>query len=265
VRQSAARWLLVCLAWLAAPIHASAFGVKAHRIHGELTWLLLSEGARAEVSKLLAGESLADVSYWADQIRDEQPKTAPWHYVNLPPQAECYDAARDCGDGQCIVARLEAFEKVLLDREADTDERRVALKWVVHLVADLHQPLHVSLLADRGGNDVAVTFFGQPTNLHRVFDVDLVERFDRDARSHAEELRRDLDPVRSAEWAKASHQDVANESWKLAIDVAYRHVDGKPIRSGDRLGRAYWLARSALVDDRLARAAVRLAALLERV
>lgn len=254
--------LSLLLACVVAP--AFGFGEKGHRIHGELTWKLLDKQTRDKLGSILKDETLADIGNWADQIRDDRPETRSWHFVNLPKDATNYDAARDCHAEGCVVGKLEEYEKVFADPKQTAEARLEALRWLVHLTADLHQPLHVALLEDKGGNDLQVTFFGRNTNLHRVWDTDMIERFDQDSRTYAEDLFRDIRPEDVAEWQKGTPADWATESWKLANSVAYVDVRGKRIENGDKLGRAYWMSRSDVLDTQLKKAAARLALILKR-
>src|SRR6185295_5248767 len=174
----------IVLVSLVVAIPAFGWREKGHRITGELAWMLLKKETRAKLERLLPDEKLSDVANWADQVRDARPESKPWHYVNVPEGAKSFDAARDCAGGECIVAKLEEMQKKLADATTPKAERVEALKWVVHLVGDLHQPLHVSHGEDKGGNDIQVTFFGRPTNLHRLWDSDMIERFDEDSRTY---------------------------------------------------------------------------------
>jgi hypothetical protein len=136
---------------------------------------LLTPEAQAEVAALLdSGTTLADIATWADDIRVSRPNTGPWHYVNIPRGATGYSARRDCSRG-CVVSAIEQSLRLLQDSSKVRAVRQEALKWLVHLVADLHQPLH-AIADDKGGNDVIVQFNGRQTNLHRLWDVDLIER-----------------------------------------------------------------------------------------
>lgn len=170
------RHLLFALA-VASPVHAKAFGSEGHHIVANIAERQLSDRARSEVARLLAlepGARLASISTWADDTRT--PSTAAWHYVNLPRDADCrYDAARDCPDGQCVVGAIERQRKVLASAASDA-ERLKALKYLVHFVADVHQPLHAGYADDRGGNKYQVQAFGRGTNLHALWDTGLIER-----------------------------------------------------------------------------------------
>lgn len=153
-----------------------AWGVEGHRLVAELAQQQLTPAAAAEVDRLLLAEpgaTLVSVSTWADEQRSRG--TAPLHYVNLP-EGDCqYSRSRDCPDGRCVVEGINAQIAVL--KSTAPDARRLeALKWVVHLVADLHQPLHVGLAADKGGNLYQVRAFGRGSNLHAIWDTELIRR-----------------------------------------------------------------------------------------
>src|SRR6516225_2675402 len=180
---SRAAALLASLAFLlAAPLNAFAWGYEGHRIIAEIAEQFLAPQTAHQVRELLAIDNvttLADVSTWADEIRLQRPETGPWHYVNIPitlPAGEPaeYDAARDCPQDACVVAKIEQFEHVLKDRQLPERQRLEALKYIVHFVGDAHQPLHVSNNHDRGGNDDPVIFMGLPTNLHAVWDSGII-------------------------------------------------------------------------------------------
>jgi hypothetical protein len=140
-----------CLALVA--ICAHAWGAAAHRLIAEAAYGQLSPAARAAVDDLLTlepGATFESISTWADEVRS--PGTGPWHYVNLPRDSGCmYEATRDCPDERCVVGAIER-QTAVLSSGAHGAERLKALKYLVHFVADIHQPLHVGYGDDRGGN-----------------------------------------------------------------------------------------------------------------
>lgn len=149
---------------------AHAWGAEGHRLIAELAETQLTPAARTEVNRLLAiepGSTMPSVAAWADEIRSRA--TARWHYVNSPPGDCSYNRARDCADGQCAVEALTRQVGILSARPSDI-KRLTALKWVIHLVADLHQPLHAGFKGDKGGNLHQVQAFGRGTNLHSLWD-----------------------------------------------------------------------------------------------
>jgi nuclease S1 len=144
---------LIALVLTAVPGLASAWGAQAHRLVASLAWTQLTPATQAEVSRLLALEpdsSFESISTWADEVRS--PSTASWHYLNFPRDASCrYEAMRSCPSGHCVVAAIQRQLGVLRGPSSDPD-RLKALKYLVHLVADVHQPLHAGFADDRGGN-----------------------------------------------------------------------------------------------------------------
>jgi len=206
---------LVLLAAL-LPMPASAWSAKGHRIVGELAEQQLSETTRAQVRALLADEpspTLAGISAWPDEVRDEQAwrHTARWHFTNFP-RGDCrYSARNQCRDGNCIVAALTAQRQVLADRAAPRQRRIEALKFVVHFVGDIHQPLHAGYADDRGGNDEQVRFNREGANLHSLWDGLLLDTRKLDWQAHARLLSAEPLPspgplpARAAErWAEQS-------------------------------------------------------------
>jgi len=149
-------------------------------------WPTSSEGALGAVG----GHSLASVASWADDVRDARPETSNWHFVDIPLAAPKYDAARDCKNdpkyGFCIVAELDRLRHEL--RCATGNDQVEALKFAVHFVGDIHQPLH-TVLEDKGGNDIAVDLLMRgftcgrtcepseiATNFHAAWDFGLIEK-----------------------------------------------------------------------------------------
>ncbi|WP_457443767.1 S1/P1 nuclease [Roseateles sp. P5_E4] len=167
---------LILLCGLTAPLSASAWGADGHRLIAELAESQLSPAATAEVGRLLKqepGATMASVSTWADEKRSGS--TAPLHYVNLPEDDCNYSRQRDCPDGRCVVEAIKAKVAILKSHASET-ERLIALKYVIHLVGDIHQPLHVGLASDKGGNLFQVRMGRRGSNLHAVWDAELIKR-----------------------------------------------------------------------------------------
>ena len=195
-------------------------------------------------------------------MRNEQ--TAPWHYVNMAIADSEDDAAQVCPKDQCVIAQIERFRTFLANDAANFTKRQKALKYVIHFVGDLHQPLHAGDNHDRGGNDVQVEVLGQsinpyshkPWNLHAVWDSALVEQQDRDAHRFAERLIGWLNSQPEGTLHDGSVMDWAMESHRIAKDHVYRLLDNR------QLGEDYFRANGPVVDHQLTRAGVRLAKLL---
>ncbi|HLY52791.1 MAG TPA: S1/P1 nuclease, partial [Steroidobacteraceae bacterium] len=163
--------VLLTLAW-GSP--AFAWGPQGHRTVGAIADRLLTPAAHATVEQLLAADldrfgnasgrrTLESISVWADEIRGTAQDHPRWHYDELPVCGPAPARQEYCPRGECNSAQLERLIAVLGDRGADLRARNEALKWVVHLLADLHQPLHAANNADAGGNRVAVVLTGLRT------------------------------------------------------------------------------------------------------
>jgi hypothetical protein len=170
--------LLIALLLLApalAPAPALAWGQNGHRVTGAIADRHLSPKARAAVKELLGTESLAEASTWPDFMRSApepfwQEQSLPWHYVTIP-VGKGYSGAPSEGDA---VTALKRFSEVARNPKESLADRQAALRFVIHIVGDLSQPLHAGREGDRGGNDVKVSFFGEQTNLHTVWDTLLI-------------------------------------------------------------------------------------------
>jgi nuclease S1 len=271
----AAQLLLACI----ASTTVETWSPQGHRLVALLATNHLSPTARQNVSSLLGDESLADVAVWADQYHEGNNQTSFWHYVNIPPDATRYDRDRDCptqpgvragGRGDrwrdCVVDRILYNQERLANTSLDRADRAIALKFLVHLIGDLHQPLH-ALGVERGGNGIPVSVFGSPTcryddgtpypcNLHGVWDTALIAHRRLSDQQYLAELERQIkqrgwDAAATgspAEWAMESHA-----FGKAALLPAKGVVD-----------EAYYRAKISVVDERLALGGLRLAAWLNR-
>ena len=148
------RFALPTLLVLLLPCLCHAWGGEGHQLVALIAEEHLTPAARAAVKELLDGGNISDaeVASWADEIRRERRETSPWHYVNIPHDADHFDRARDGRDGDNIIDAIQRETKVLADKTQPREKRVEALKFVVHLIGDLHQPLHcVDRNGDRGG------------------------------------------------------------------------------------------------------------------
>jgi nuclease S1 len=164
--------LLIASLWAS---HVSAWGEKGHRAVALAAYEMLQPQAKQRVDRLLAikgFDSLADAAVWPDLVRDtKQPEfshTGPWHYVNLPVSESTFERSRDCPN-DCAVSALEQMQAQL--KGSDQQQRAEAMAFIVHIVADLHQPLHVGYAHDRGGNDYPLRVGKEDFSLHYYWDV----------------------------------------------------------------------------------------------
>ena len=179
-------WVLVSLSFS----NAWAWGQEGHSIVAEVAQHRVSASTLDKIGKLLSVESgsnavsLASIASWADDYKFEPAgkDTPSWHFVNIPDDQPAYNQPRDCNKG-CAVTAIDQSKGTLENCAATPDSRRLALKMLVHLVGDVHQPLHATDRTDaytrkddRGGNDIPVTFFGKASNLHEVWDTGIIMR-----------------------------------------------------------------------------------------
>lgn len=257
---------LAGLATVAPP--AFAWGALGHRLVGRLAEDELTPAARAEVQRLLAGEpdaTLAGVSTWADELRANDPdlgrRSAPWHYVTMR-AADCsYEPARDCADEACVVGAIREQAAVLADRARPLDERRRALKFVVHFVGDIHQPLHANNHGDKGGNTVQLRV---PTpgggekggNLHSFWDSGLIALTGLDEEAYLARLR----ALPLAVELAVPPLPPAAEAWASQSCAVALRPGLYP--EGARLAPGYAQAWTPVVDVQLRRAGTQLAHVL---
>lgn len=261
-RRSLAAWQVVLALTLSAvPVAGFAWGPAGHRMVAALAERQLDATARREVSDLLAvsgDSSLADVANWADDIRDDPQgsalarKTTRMHFINFPDSRCQYDAERICAGGQCVVAAIDAYAAVLGDRTRPSHERAQALRFLVHFVGDVHQPLHAGYRPDRGGNNYQVRVDGQGSNLHSIWDSRILGSRRLGWKAYAHRLERQ--PIADDD---ESPVDWAEQSCRITRD------DGVYPRSRT-IDRAYLENMRPLAELQIRRAGARLAALLIR-
>lgn len=178
--------LAFCL--VLTPLSAFAWGPKGHEVVAHIAAMNLDPKARAAVAGLLGGEAEAMMAInasWADEIRDARPETGSWHYVNLQLSQDMrYRPGRDCSRENCVVAQI-ARQEAVLRSNAPRAAKAEALKFLIHFVGDIHQPLHAADNRDRGGNQVQLRYRGQRITLHHFWDDEVVTPLGRDARGIA--------------------------------------------------------------------------------
>jgi hypothetical protein len=246
------------------PAPALAWGKTGHRVVAAIADTQLSGLARAHIREILGpGESLDEAANWPDEMRSDpavfwQKTATPWHYVTL--NGITYDHAPPQGDA---LEALNHFRGVLADPAASLADKQLALRFIVHLVGDLHQPLHVGKCCDKGGNDVKVNWFGKPTNLHAVWDSAIVDDEQLSFTEMAAKLERHISDRQLIDWWDINPRDWVSESAQIR-DTVY------PAPSRDRkklpdLSYAYVYKFTPVMERRLSQAGVRLAAYLNAI
>lgn len=240
---------------------AWSWGPEGHRLVAEIAWKHATEAARAEIVKLLPeGETLISVAPWADEVRPQRRETAPWHYINIPVEAPRGDWRPYCPNDECIITAVQRFAAKLADRQAPAAQREEALRFLVHFVGDLHQPLHCGDRRDRGGNDVPVVFRGRPTNLHSIWDTPLLaETLQREG--VRERLLREAGPEEFRLATAGGSEQWVWDSHRVSGEVAYAALPPeRPALLDDEYAqRAY-----PVIERQIRLAGLRLAAMLNR-
>jgi hypothetical protein len=265
-------------------VRLSAWGAEGHHIVARVAWGLLTPAARDEATTILGAgpagpggpgspgreDTFVAAATWADEVRSSRPETYNWHFVDIPVGEVHFDAARDCKPterGDCVIAEIARARAELTDPNRSAALKAESLKFLIHFVGDLHQPLHAVDDHDRGGNDVRVAALGgepgRATNLHAVWDTGLIGLSTEPEAARAARLLDDLSsqPVHVSldvvKWAEESHD--------VALKVTYHYPAFSP--SGPpldpiTLDSAYRAAAIAAIDRQLERGGARLGALL---
>lgn len=259
-------FLLLLSTFNGVPASGAVWGGDGHRLVCEIAWRYLTPQARAFVTALRQGESgtFPESCTWADEIRDERPETYNYHFINIPPRLSGMDWQRDCGDPakRCAPWAIRHYTVILADSTKSATERLDALRFVSHFVGDLHQPLHAGRPADRGGNDIVVSFFGdrgtseRPVQLHSIWDSRIMRRAGLRWPQSAEDLVAGIAPADVAAWSNSDVVGWANESYRIDEELAYTAPPGSDVED------AYYLRALPVVKQRLRQAGVRLAHLL---
>lgn len=236
------------------------WGFLGHRLTARIAEQHLTPEARAAVKDLLdEGEDMAEASLWADKVKRSIKGSAPWHYVDVPLDEPRYDA-KYCPAEGCVVSKIAEFRAVLKDKTRPRAERQQALRFLIHLVGDLHMPMHVGDNNDAGGNKTQIRFNNRGANMHSLWDTLLIESVTKDEETWLKTLAELDTEANRAAWQAGTVEDWATESL-LAARAAYvvPGTDDKRIKSGQKLGSDYAERSMPMVRQRLAQAGVRMA------
>ncbi|TVZ15092.1 S1/P1 nuclease [Maribacter sp. MAR_2009_72] len=229
-----------------------------HRVVGEIAEKHLNRKAKRAIEKLLDGKSLAAVSNFADEIKADRAfsKFSAWHYVNIP-FGKTYDQIEPSQYGD-LVQGVNTCIQIIQDENSSKEDKAFYLKFLIHLIGDLHQPMHVGRFEDKGGNDIQLQWFGDGTNLHRVWDSNMIEdngmSFTELAMEYPKLSKEELNNLQNGtllDWVEESHQ---------LADKVYASVE-----TGEKLGYRYSYDWWTSVTSQLQKGGVRLATVLNDV
>ena len=259
-------WTVIAIAFIAIfmiPGHVWSWGPTGHRVAARMAEARLNPRALSAVHDLLGPEaSLADVSTWADEHGTQ--RSGPWHYVNVPITKPRYDS-RYCQWGGCVVSKIYDFKRVLMSPSAKRAQKQEALMFLIHFVADLHQPLHVGDTGSRGGTSIQVSFFDVGSNLHRVWDSQIIDRHGVNEEVWMFDCNFLASPKLVAEWSKGTPEDWATESLQVAREAYCLPGTKAVMKSGTKLSDDYCRFALPIIQKQLAKAGIRVAWTLNEI
>ncbi len=252
-------WLLVFVIFSLSGFSSEEdWGQTGHRATGEIAEQYLTKKAKRKIAALLNGKSLALVSTFADEIKSDTQykKYSPWHYVNFSfGKKYGEEAPSEYGD---LVKGIEKCIAVLKNENSSKSDQEFYLKMLIHFIGDLHQPLHVGRAEDKGGNDIQVRWFDQGSNLHRVWDSNMINSYGMtytELSKNASVLSKDeIEKIKSGtvlEWVHES-QDLAKEVYQSA-------------KVGEKLSYRYMYVYFPILRTQLQKGGIRLAKVLNDV
>ncbi len=306
------------LVMLSSPRPAGAWGCEGHQAVAMIAEKHMNARALERANKLLLGvpidpaldrycssqglDLMADSSTWADDLRKVRPETAPWHFIDIPRGAPRSALAKSCeASTGCLTSALQQQIELLRDDGQSPQVRADALRFIIHFVGDLHQPLHCVTNNDLGGNCVPVNFFGHPPveknpqyetyspNLHAIWDSGIIERLK--GMESVADWANSLDDQFSARVSAWEKEGINVENWaweshELADSVVYaklpvaipvenptptrgcsddHHVSTRMLALHEQVSQEYVDAVAPTLKEQIARAGVRLAMILNQI
>ena len=241
------RLISICLLALVLSQPAFSFSDLGHKMVAAIAWQKLTPYAKQNVERILGvGEKrFVNASVWADHIKSDERFNylKPMHYVNMPKQASVYNRKQDCKKDKCAVQAIHTFSEVLTNGK-DKD-KQLALRMLIHVLGDLHQPLHAGLKEDRGGNWYEVKYQDTYLSLHKFWDNQLVKRMKLDWQEAASQLKvseRSVSLSQPEIWAQESHKIAINQVYQVKenslISEQYLSMADEVIKS--RISIAGW-------------------------
>jgi hypothetical protein len=239
-----------------------SWGGLGHRTVANIATDHLSPAAKSAVKTLLGKQTLADIASWADEVRNEPAyrKTGKEHFINVPDGLDrtAFDAQVKAGDN--VYTALLKYEAVLSDSASSLPQQTEALKFIVHFVGDMHQPMHVSRSEDKGGNTIQVRYNNNGTNLHSLWDSKLLEHADLNDVQLADQCQ-SVPRTTVIQWQKETPLDWSWESYQISTKL-YQAVAAP---GGTNITDAYYQTYLPIIQQRIQQAGIRLAGILNTI
>ncbi len=234
------------------------WGATGHRTVGAIAQEHLNKSVERKINQLLKGESLALVSTFGDDIKSDKrfKHLDPWHYINMPFDVNYEDSDKN-PEGDIYIA-INTCIDILKNKNSTEEDQVFHLKMLVHLMGDLHQPMHVGRVEDKGGNTIQLQWFKKGTNLHRVWDSELIDHFGMSYQELASN-RSKMSKGQLKAWEQGTVADWLAETHKLTPAVY------ESVTVGQNLSYEYAYEHMGLVRVQLQKAGVRLAKILNEI
>jgi hypothetical protein len=254
--------LVLAIVILYAPLQSMAWGAEGHRVAGQIAYSYLTPKARKAIQEILGYESVALASTWADFIKSDPAYNylSPWHYIDFD-KVYTYTEMQEYLKHDTNVdayTKLNFLISELKKKDLSKENKLLYLHMLIHIVEDVHQPMHTAHADDKGGNDFKVNWFNSPTNLHSVWDSQLIEFQQLSYTEYAAAINHTT-TVQLAEWQKAPISQWLFESNQIAEKL---YTEIKP---GDTLNYKYNFTHIDIVNQQLLKAGVRLAGMLNSI
>jgi nuclease S1 len=237
---------------------AYSWGPQGHRVVGTIAESNLAPEIKKNIVEEFNINNLADIANWADKIRRNRKQENPWHYTNIKEGEWTYVVSRDCPKRNCVVEKIKEFSAVLANIELPLKRRKIALKYLVHFVGDVHQPLHLGNRKDRGGGKIRLDYLGRNVTLHYLWDGGLIDWKRKNLLKYAKHLNAQLQDLEKSKWLHSKVNAWANESRSLALKYAY------PLENNE-LSKTYISKGREILSQRMVQAGIRLADLLNQL
>jgi hypothetical protein len=255
-------FFVIAVSMLAIPVRSFAWGVLGHRVVGGIAESYLTPKTKAALRNLLGNESVAMASTWGDFIKSDRTYDylSQWHYVNITSgkSQSQFMQYLQADTGTNLYTKLNFIVSQLKSKRLPKDKQVFYLKLLIHLVGDAHQPMHMGRPEDKGGNDVRLTWFGQPTNLHRVWDEQLVESQQLSYTEHIAAIN--FPTMRQREtWMRQPIKEWLYESYQAAQRLY------SEIKPDEKLRYDYNYRNVTLMNEQLLKGGVRLAGVLNDI
>lgn len=253
---------VVAILFCSIPSQSFAWGMTGHRVVGEIAQYYLTAKAKLAIKKIMGHEDLAMAANWGDFIKSDTSykHLDVWHYVNLPVGLDKAGVFSYLNAEKMPNVYNKSYELIatLKNPKSTLSQKKFAIRMLVHLIGDMNQPMHTGRKDDLGGNRVSVTWFGQKSNLHRVWDSDLIESQQLSYTEYAKAIN-NPSPIQLINWRKERLNDVIYDSY-LAANRIYANT--KP---DDKLSYRYNYDFVDLLNSQLLKGGVRLANILNEI